>query len=270
MTKDRELNPRYNNEILAWEYDRRQPLPFPGELEWYLKYASRSGSPLLELACGSGRLLIPIAQSGYTIDGVDNSEAMLNRLKSKLKSLDENTRQKIRLFCQDMTEFHTGRQYAMVTIAYNSLQYLETKDRILRCLQRVHNSLKKDGYFLLLVRRLDISSFAQGKVIVFDWMNKPVVNEELELSVGSRLVSYLDTKRSGIINERTYKIMRENGTPETIDFIDYTPIINTYEYVEMLERTGFTVRVSSGYDERPEDGISKEVGFVCRKTDRIS
>jgi hypothetical protein len=98
-------------------------------------------------------------------------------------------------------------------------------------------------------------------------MDKPVVNKELRLSVGSRLVSYLDTDGSRILDERTYRITQQDGTSETINFTAYKPVIDTPEYVEMLERIGFTVRVSSGYDEQSEDGNSKEVCFVCRKTD---
>lgn len=265
MIKDAKLNPRYNNEILAWEYDQRQPAPFPGELEWYLKYASCSGGPVLELACGSGRLLIPIAQAGYRIDGVDNSEAMLNRLRAKLESLDENTKKRIRLFQQDMREFRTSRQYRMITIAYNSLQELETKEKITGCLQRVFDSLTKGGYFLLLVSKTDLSSFKDGKVIVFDWMDKPVVNEELRLSVGSKLVSYLDTDRNRTIDKRTYRIARSGGTSETISFITNKPIIDTHEYIEMLKQVGFTVQVASGYEEQPENNSRKELCFICRK-----
>jgi SAM-dependent methyltransferase len=258
-------NPRYANEILAWEYDQRQPVSFPNELEWYLKYAGISGGPVLELACGSGRLLIPIARAGFTIDGVDNSEAMLDRLKGKLQSIDDISRQRIRLFCQDMTEFHTDREYSLVIIAYNSLPCLETKARILECFRNVSKNMKKDGYFLMLIRRPDLSRFIQGRIEIYDWMDKPLFNKELNLSIGSKMSSSIDYPGNRIINERTYRIIRENGTSEAITFNEYNPIIRTYEYVEMLEQSGFTVQVSDGYDEPPDGSTSKELGFVCRK-----
>ena len=62
---------RYTHEVLAWEYDQRNSTIAPGELAWYLKYATLGGGPILELACGSGRLLLPIAAAGYRVDGVD-------------------------------------------------------------------------------------------------------------------------------------------------------------------------------------------------------
>ncbi len=50
---------RYSHPILAWEYDQRNKLE-AAEFEWYLKYARSVGEPILELACGTGRLTIPL------------------------------------------------------------------------------------------------------------------------------------------------------------------------------------------------------------------
>ena len=49
----------------------REDIPF------YVQEAVRSGSPVLELGCGTGRVTLPIAQSGIDIVGLDNSEGML-------------------------------------------------------------------------------------------------------------------------------------------------------------------------------------------------
>ncbi len=264
----KETLPRYANEVLAWEYDQRQPRPSPGELEWYIRYAHQSGDPILELACGSGRLLIPIAQAGHRIDGVDNSEAMLDRLKNKLKVTDAATARRIRVFCQDMLEFRSDRQYAMVIVAYNSLQYLETKDRIHDCFGRIFNCLNQDGYFLFTVRRIDLSSFTEGKKVVLDWMEKPVVDEDSGLKVGAKFVPYLDSDKNRIINGRTYKVTSPDGRSKIINSITYTPLIEIPDYVRMLEGVGFTVKVSNGYDEQLEDEVSKEICYVCKKTNR--
>ena len=129
--------PRYDHPVLAWEYDQRQPHLFPGELEWHLKYAGVASSLILEFACGSGRLLIPIAQACYAIDGVDRSAAMLDRLREKLGASDEATRNRVRLFRADMMEFVPDRRYHTVILAYNSLQYMESKDKVVAFFRRV-------------------------------------------------------------------------------------------------------------------------------------
>ncbi len=72
-------------EILAWHYDTgycsKQDLvdvPFSVDVAW------KSGGPVLEIAGGTGRVLLPIAREGIEIEGVDNSEAMLRILRRNL------------------------------------------------------------------------------------------------------------------------------------------------------------------------------------------
>ena len=49
----------------------------PGDLDLYLALAGRAGGPILELATGSGRLAVPLAEAGYDVTGVDLDPAML-------------------------------------------------------------------------------------------------------------------------------------------------------------------------------------------------
>jgi SAM-dependent methyltransferase len=65
------------------DYDRFAPfydLEFAGfddDLPLYRAFAEHSGGPILELGCGTGRLIVPLAEDGYDITGVDLSPAML-------------------------------------------------------------------------------------------------------------------------------------------------------------------------------------------------
>ena len=65
-------------EILASHYDTgycsKQDLV---DVPFYVDVARKSGGPVLEIACGTGRVLLPIAREGIEIEGVDNSESML-------------------------------------------------------------------------------------------------------------------------------------------------------------------------------------------------
>jgi len=59
-------------QLYDWEHDR-----YLADVEVHLALAARFGGPVLELACGSGRLLAPVAQAGFRATGVDSSSAML-------------------------------------------------------------------------------------------------------------------------------------------------------------------------------------------------
>jgi len=54
----------------------------PGDLDLYLALARRTGGPILELAAGSGRLAVPLAEAGHRVTGVDLDPAMLERARS--------------------------------------------------------------------------------------------------------------------------------------------------------------------------------------------
>ncbi|MDD5191186.1 MAG: class I SAM-dependent methyltransferase [Dehalococcoidales bacterium] len=254
--------PRYDHEILAWEYDRRQPSPFPGEVAWYLKYAAKT-SPILEFACGSGRLTIPFAEAGYHVHAIDLSQTMLHRLHSRLASLDTPTGNRITTFYADMTTFSHLPQYPLVVLPYNSIQYLETKDAISKFFNHVFSLLGNNGRFLFVVRRWHTNDFTNGKRII-DWMKQPLVNAETGVTVGSKLTFTPDEKNGQVVNEREYLITYPDGEIQHIKQTSRAPLIEVATYLEMLEAVGFNAIAYSGYTELPDDGKSREICFVCR------
>ena len=73
-------------DILAGHYDAAYAKKqFLADIPFYVDLAKRAGGPVLEIACGTGRVLLPIARAGIAIDGVDNSAAMLGVLKARLE-----------------------------------------------------------------------------------------------------------------------------------------------------------------------------------------
>ena len=59
-------------------YDHEQK-EFTNDIPFYLEYAKECRGEVLELACGTGRILVPIAKQGVKITGLDSSEEMLNK-----------------------------------------------------------------------------------------------------------------------------------------------------------------------------------------------
>src|SRR5215470_3926978 len=94
----RKISAKYYDEAYARKEDL-EDLPF------YLDLAKRSGGPVLELACGTGRVLLPIAREGIAIHGVDNSSAMLNALRSNLQREPKDVRELVSVFEGDIRSF---------------------------------------------------------------------------------------------------------------------------------------------------------------------
>src|SRR2546423_11620802 len=71
-------------ERLAALYDLdHAPLEGGPDVEWFGGLARRTGGPILELGCGTGRISVPIAQDGHHIVGLDRSGAMLERAERR-------------------------------------------------------------------------------------------------------------------------------------------------------------------------------------------
>jgi SAM-dependent methyltransferase len=101
------------------------------------------GGAVLELACGSGRLTLPLARDGHAVVGLDQSEAMLTAARDKARAAGVG----VELIAGDMRDFALGRAFSLVMVAQNSLLHLLTTDDLVRCLRRVREHLAPGGRF---------------------------------------------------------------------------------------------------------------------------
>jgi len=100
----------------------------PEESRFYIEYAKKLGPPVLELGCGTGKVLIPIAKSGVEVWGLDISEGMLNVVRKKIKLLDKEVASRITLRMGDMREFSLPKRFNLIIIPFASFHNLTTKE----------------------------------------------------------------------------------------------------------------------------------------------
>jgi SAM-dependent methyltransferase len=96
------------------------------DLPFYLDLAAQSGGPVLEIACGTGRVLLPIARKGIEICGVDNSQPMLDVLNTSLAQETQEIRNRITLNQGDMRSFRLNRKFPLVMIPFRPMQHMFT------------------------------------------------------------------------------------------------------------------------------------------------
>jgi SAM-dependent methyltransferase len=93
---------------------------------FYVELAKESGGPILEIGCGTGRVLLPIAREGIEIHGVDNSGPMLAILQNRLTQEQPAVRSKVTLHAGDMRDFRLNRKFPLVTIPFRPMQHMHT------------------------------------------------------------------------------------------------------------------------------------------------
>jgi len=143
MTSDRTGG--YMSPTLAKLYDHVYGDSQQPGAKFYLAEALASGSPVAELGCGTGRVLIPIAREGIDITGIDLSPEMLAVLREKLAREPESVQKRVTLVEADICSFDLDRKFSLAIIPFRSFQHIiEVKDQ-LSCLASVRRHLEPQG-----------------------------------------------------------------------------------------------------------------------------
>jgi SAM-dependent methyltransferase len=93
---------------------------------FYVDLAKEYRGPVLEIGCGTGRVLLATAREGIEIHGLDNSAPMLAVLKEKISRESAAVQKKITLHAGDMRDFRLDRKFALVTIPFRPMQHMFT------------------------------------------------------------------------------------------------------------------------------------------------
>jgi SAM-dependent methyltransferase len=135
------------------------------DVDFFRQMAKRTGGPILELGCGTGRIALPLAADGHRVVGVDRSPAQLARAKQKAAAAGV----RLELVVADMREFALPEPFRLIIIAFNTFLLLSPDERRV-CLTRVREHLARDGIFVLDVFQPnpDVIAAKQG-AIVHEW-----------------------------------------------------------------------------------------------------
>jgi ubiquinone/menaquinone biosynthesis C-methylase UbiE len=131
-------------EILARNYDEvyaviRDP---SGDAAFYRQMAHRAGGPVLELGCGTGRVLLPIARDGIGCVGLDASPAMLEILRAKAPPPN------LELVLGRMEQFDFGeRRFSLITMPFRAMSHLHDVETQLAALDCIRRHLAPSGVF---------------------------------------------------------------------------------------------------------------------------
>ncbi len=127
------------------------------DISFYKDLARATGGHVLEIGCGTGRVLPPILGDGHTCTGVDTAAEMLAAFRAKTNN------QRLNLVHARMQDFDLGNvKFALIFSAFRAFQHMYTVDDQLACLERVRAHLKKGGTFAFDVFHPKLDRIAQG------------------------------------------------------------------------------------------------------------
>ncbi len=114
---------------------------------WYRDLATRSGGPVVELGCGTGRLTLPLARAGVAVVGVDRSAAMLTHLRTRLEQLPNEAAGRVTLERADFRTWEASRRYPLVILPFNAIHHCENLAEVVRTFSAARGALTPDGTF---------------------------------------------------------------------------------------------------------------------------
>lgn len=117
----------------------------PGYREW----AARRRGPILELACGTGRLTFPMAEAGVVVTGVDYAPPMIRRALAKRAELAPHARGRLDFRVGDMRTLDLGTSFEGVVIGLNSLMHMTTDEDLHAALSTARRHLSASGRLAL-------------------------------------------------------------------------------------------------------------------------
>ena len=129
----------------AW-YDAEY-IHIQGDVPYYARVARETNGAILELACGTGRLTLPMVRAGANVHGIDASVAMISRAEEKREALPALQRERLTFEVGDMRTLRLERRFEAVVLAFNTLMHMITDEDLAAVLETVRVHLAAGGRF---------------------------------------------------------------------------------------------------------------------------
>ena len=246
---------------------------------FYSALARETGGPVLEIACGTGRVSIPIAKLGLAVTGLDIVPGMLERARSKSAGLST------RWVAGDARSFDLGEQFRLVFLTGNAFQAFLTRTDQEALLERVRAHLHAEGLFAFETRNPCWASLARpGQETLLEGM--PARHEEglfalletrEEEDIGQ---TYIDTSGrevrvsrtqvydhvAQVLHWTTYRRWREGDREQTRTTRIAVRYTFPQELAALLHYNGFAIiRQYGDWNLEPLTADSTSIIVVCRK-----
>ncbi len=254
------------NPSMAEFYDSTPLYTERRDVEFYVAEARASGGPVLELACGTGRVLLPTARAGLEITGLDASVNMLERCRARLAAEPEEVRRRATLVRGELAGFELGREFALITIPFRPFQHLLTVEEQLGCLRAARRHLGRGG-------RLIFDVFHVHPAAVYDpvWMREKEEGPPTKLPDGRtvrRTTRVTAFHRGAQINdvEFCWYVTHPEGRREESRWRTALRYYYRFEVEHLLARAGLRLAALYGdYDRSPFGDDSPDMIFVGEK-----
>jgi SAM-dependent methyltransferase len=248
-------------------YDSVIPYRNRLDIDFYIQFARESRGLVLELGCGTGRVLIPTARAGINITGFDCSSRMLEVLKAKLQLEAIEMQKRVELIQGDIRNFDLGKKFNLVTIPFRPFQHLLTVEDQMACLRCIHRHLNDEGKLVFDLFNPSLKRLVDPKSSE-ELMDEPVfATPDGREVVRKHRLAGVDLANQVIDGEIIYYISHPDGQTERLVHSFKLRYLFRFEVEHLLARTGF--QVEAGYADFDKSPLGSkypgELIFIAKK-----
>jgi len=248
-------------------YDHVVPYRERQDVVFFVEMAQASGGPVLEIGCGTGRVLIPCARAGVEIVGLDLSPHMLAVCRQNLAQEPAEVQARVQLVEGDMRAFDLGRAFALITLPFRPFQHLTTVEDQMACLRTIRHHLAPGGRLVLDLFNPSILALAAPERLE-EFGDEP----EFTMPDGRRVLRRARIVRRDYFDqvqdtELIYYVTHPDGRQERLVHGFPMRYLFRFEAEHLLARCGFAVEaLYADCDKSPYGSkYPGELIFVARK-----
>ena len=228
------------------------------DIDFYVSHILPDDPTVLELGCGTGRVLIPLSRHCDLIVGVDNSDSMLDLCVEKLHR-EQASKNNAELFRRDITCLALERKFGLIIAPFRVFQNIDTDEKVDALFRGIRKHLAPQGFCILNV----FNPNAPPRELIETWRDHNEVFE-WEKPLGSGLLKrYYRRAKIQKVPLVLYPelIFRYYENEELVDEVSFAPPMRVYypdEFREVIQEHGFNIIETWGgynnekYGEGPE------------------
>lgn len=235
------------------------------DLALYSRLAADVEGPILDVGCGTGRIVFHLAQEDHRVVGVDNNRAMLDIFERKLEAMP-HLRDLIDLHEANITDFQTEERFGLILLSYNALMHFYEQPLQMRLLQHLGQLLREDGLLVIDLPNAGETFATQDSDAMI--LERKFIDPETGHMIMLWSTSYLDRVTQLLHVQWFYDEVGEDGTVKRL----FAPnVLRYYFYPEMrllLQSCGLEIEAVYGDpDDGPfEDGCERMILYARRQT----
>lgn len=251
--------------VYLYDMDNRKLLE--DDIQFYIKYAKETKGNILELACGSGRISIPIAKTGSKIWAVDLSKPMLEKFKKRLEKLNGKIANNIHLMKADMRNFNFKQKFSLILLPFRSFQIITNDKEARSCLRSIHNHLTDDGIFILHLLK-PFHDIEKNWISDEEYLDWEIKDEESNTTIQrSHLRNNIDVENQVIHIKLLFTTRNEDKQLEQKDYEVQMKYYYNSQINQLLKDHNFEIIDEFDYFTEEKKNNNHEIIFICRKKD---